>query len=153
MVTDLAALVGESYERAYTDMVRVQQLTELEEVIAYKGAVERRAGAEGRTGEQAAGCMSKAPSSNTLCVLQAMSMLKWALATGPLWTNIAPHGACGPAAPRPPPVDPPGAEARIVFIQQLWRDRLRGVQRHVEVWQSLFSIRSLVVPMAQVSPM
>jgi FKBP12-rapamycin complex-associated protein len=37
-----------------------------------------------------------------------------------------------------------------VFIQQLWRDRLRGVQRHVEVWQSLFSIRSLVVPMAQV---
>ncbi len=30
--------VGESYERAYTDMVRVQQLTELEEVIAYKQA-------------------------------------------------------------------------------------------------------------------
>ncbi len=28
--------VGESYERAYTDMVRVQQITELEEVIAYK---------------------------------------------------------------------------------------------------------------------
>ena len=33
MATDLAALVGESYERAYTDMVRVQQLAELEEVI------------------------------------------------------------------------------------------------------------------------
>lgn len=33
--TELAALVGESYERAYGDMVRVQQLTELEEVIAY----------------------------------------------------------------------------------------------------------------------
>jgi FKBP12-rapamycin complex-associated protein len=41
MSTDLAALVGESYERAYTDMVRVQQLTELEEVIAYKEAVTR----------------------------------------------------------------------------------------------------------------
>lgn len=33
--TELAALVGESYERAYGDMVRVQQLTELEEVIRY----------------------------------------------------------------------------------------------------------------------
>ena len=33
--TELAALVGESYERAYMDMVRVQQLTELEEVIDY----------------------------------------------------------------------------------------------------------------------
>lgn len=33
MSTDLAALVGESYERAYTDMVRVQQLAELEEVV------------------------------------------------------------------------------------------------------------------------
>ena len=39
--TDLAALVGESYERAYTDMVRVQQLTELEEVVAYKEALNR----------------------------------------------------------------------------------------------------------------
>nr|ABB13529.1 target of rapamycin kinase [Chlamydomonas reinhardtii] len=89
MVADLAALVGESYERAYTDMVRVQQLAELEEVCAYKQALDRRA------------------------------------------------------------ADPGGSEARIGFIQQLWRDRLRGVQRHVEVWQSLFSIRSLVVPMAQ----
>lgn len=47
MVTELAALVGESYERAYTDMVRVQQLAELEEVVAYKTALERRAGACG----------------------------------------------------------------------------------------------------------
>lgn len=31
--TELAALVGESYERAYADMVRVQQVRELEEVI------------------------------------------------------------------------------------------------------------------------
>ena len=33
---ELSALVGESYERAYGDMVRVQQLTELEEVIRYQ---------------------------------------------------------------------------------------------------------------------
>ena len=31
--TEVAALVGESYERAYGDMVRVQQLTELEEIV------------------------------------------------------------------------------------------------------------------------
>ena len=35
---ELAALVGESYERAYGDMVRVQQLTELEEIFAVKRA-------------------------------------------------------------------------------------------------------------------
>lgn len=34
--TEFAALVGESYERAYSDMIRVQQLAELEEVVAYK---------------------------------------------------------------------------------------------------------------------
>ena len=32
---ELSALVGESYERAYQNMVRVQQLTELEETIDY----------------------------------------------------------------------------------------------------------------------
>ena len=36
---ELAALVGESYERAYGDMVRVQQLTELEEVISFSNAL------------------------------------------------------------------------------------------------------------------
>ncbi len=34
--TELTALIGESYSRAYSVMVRVQQLAELEEVIAYK---------------------------------------------------------------------------------------------------------------------
>jgi FKBP12-rapamycin complex-associated protein len=34
--TDLTALVGESYSRAYSLVVRVQQLAELEEVISYK---------------------------------------------------------------------------------------------------------------------
>lgn len=35
LATELAALVLESYERAYSDVVRVQQLAELEEVIGY----------------------------------------------------------------------------------------------------------------------
>lgn len=34
--TELTALVGESYNRAYTIVVRVQMLAELEEIIAYK---------------------------------------------------------------------------------------------------------------------
>ncbi len=41
MGTELAALVGESYERAYADMVRVQQVRELEEVIDHCLAVQR----------------------------------------------------------------------------------------------------------------
>ncbi|KAG8368518.1 hypothetical protein BUALT_Bualt15G0054000 [Buddleja alternifolia] len=35
LATEVAALVLESYERAYTNMVRIQQLSELEEVIDY----------------------------------------------------------------------------------------------------------------------
>ena len=35
---DMSALVGESYERAYADMIRVQQLTELEEIVIVKAA-------------------------------------------------------------------------------------------------------------------
>ncbi|KAL3814338.1 hypothetical protein ACJIZ3_015606 [Penstemon smallii] len=35
LATDVAALVLESYERAYSNMVRIQQLSELEEVIDY----------------------------------------------------------------------------------------------------------------------
>ncbi len=45
--TDLAALVGESYERAYADMLRVQQLTELEEILAVKWEEEEEAGGRG----------------------------------------------------------------------------------------------------------
>ena len=42
---ELAALVGESYERAYQNMVRVQQLTELEETIEYSLAFQLAQGA------------------------------------------------------------------------------------------------------------
>uniref|UniRef100_A0A7R9YR22 Serine/threonine-protein kinase TOR n=1 Tax=Chlamydomonas euryale TaxID=1486919 RepID=A0A7R9YR22_9CHLO len=87
MGTEFAALVGESYERAYSDMVRVQQLAELEEVVAYKRAMLARRS------------------------------------------------------------DGAAATQRIHSIKQLWRDRLKGVQRNVEVWHSLFSVRQLVVPM------
>lgn len=40
--TQLAALVGESYNRAYKVIVRVQQLSELEEIITYKQQPEKK---------------------------------------------------------------------------------------------------------------
>ncbi|XP_041013717.1 serine/threonine-protein kinase TOR-like isoform X1 [Juglans microcarpa x Juglans regia] len=48
LATELAALVLESYERAYSTMVRVQQLSELEEVIDYYTLPVENPVAEGR---------------------------------------------------------------------------------------------------------
>ena len=42
MDTDLTAMAGESYQRAYGAMVNVQMLSELEEVIQFKLVPERR---------------------------------------------------------------------------------------------------------------
>ena len=39
------------------------------------------------------------------------------------------------------------AETRRSLTRDMWRGRLRGVQRNVEVWQALLSVRSLVLPM------
>ncbi len=50
--SELAALVGESYERAYGDMVRVQQLTELEEVIRYQQSFAGATGSGGQCNEE-----------------------------------------------------------------------------------------------------
>ena len=33
------------------------------------------------------------------------------------------------------------------LTREVWRTRLRGVQRNVEVWQALLSVRQLVLPM------
>jgi len=87
LATELTARVGESYERAYGDMVRVQQLVELEEVIEY----------------------------STI--------------TGKAGSTIS--------------------DSRKSLIRQMWHDRLWGVQRNVEVWQALLSVRSLVLPVSE----
>ena len=50
LATELAAVVGESYERAYGDMVRVQQLVELEECLEYSKLERERASAIGGGG-------------------------------------------------------------------------------------------------------
>lgn len=76
--TELVALIGESYSRAYGVVVRIQQLAELEEIILYKQSS-----------------------------------------------------------------DDPEKRANIL---ELWKKRLQGVERNVEVWQHILSVRSLVEP-------
>ena len=49
--TELSALVSESYTRAYTVIVRVQMLAELEEIIIYKQCDERKQGTMRKTWE------------------------------------------------------------------------------------------------------
>jgi FKBP12-rapamycin complex-associated protein len=105
--TELSALVGESYERAYTAMVRVQQLTELEEVICYS--------------------------------LLGQQMKRFAGEDG---ARVAAAGS---------PNVPAELENRRALMRQMWRERIRGVQRKVEVWQGLLAVRSLVLPMAEES--
>lgn len=39
------------------------------------------------------------------------------------------------------------AEMWRSLTREIWRTRLRGVQRNVEVWQALLSVRQLVLPM------
>ncbi|KAI3669407.1 hypothetical protein L6452_40642 [Arctium lappa] len=82
LATELAALVLESYERAYSNMVRVQQLSELEEVIDY-------------------------------CTLPVVNSV---------------------------------AEGRRALIRNMWKERIKGTKRNVEVWQALLAVRSLVLP-------
>ena len=87
LVTELTALIGESYERAYVDMIRVQQLVELEEAVEY---------------------------------------------------SIAQSELPGPTA-----------QSKLKLIRGMWKDRLWGAQRNIEVWQAILSIRSLVLPKSE----
>eukprot|EP00457_Paulinella_chromatophora_P000061 gb/GEZN01000061.1/.p1 GENE.gb/GEZN01000061.1/~~gb/GEZN01000061.1/.p1 ORF type:complete len:2707 (+),score=463.21 gb/GEZN01000061.1/:107-8227(+) len=76
---DLTALVGESYNRSYPSMVKLQQLAELEEIIRYQMAEPQQR----------------------------------------------------------------------LQLRQMWKRRLQGVQRNVDVWQEVLALRSLVVKQHQ----
>ena len=41
------------------------------------------------------------------------------------------------------------ADQRRSLTRAMWRGRLKGVQRNVEVWQAILSVRSLVLPRDQ----
>ena len=117
---ELAALVTESYDRSYGGMIRVQQLTELEEVIEY-AELGRRA-AEGGAGGASGGLGGGGES----------------FAVG------VPGGFEGANVG-----DARSASARRELMRSMWRERIYGVQRKVEVWQSLLAVRSLVLPMRE----
>ena len=38
---------------------------------------------------------------------------------------------------------------RTAMIRAMWRDRIRGAQRNVDVWAALLAVRSLVLPMPE----
>ena len=116
---ELAALVTESYDRSYGGMVRVQQLTELEEVIEY-AELGRRA-AEGGAGGASGG-----------------------VGGGESFAVSFPGGFEGANVG-----DAHSASARRELMRSMWRERIYGVQRKVEVWQSLLAVRSLVLPMRE----
>lgn len=101
LAAELSALVSESYDRAYGDMIRVQQLTELEEVIEYSQLNE-----------------------------------------GALLGN-------GANVKRPSHLTVQDIHSRKKLIRSMWHERLNGVQRKVEEWQALLSVRSLVLPMSE----
>ena len=109
---ELAALVTESYDRSYGGMIRVQQLTELEEVIEYTelGRVLETYGGAG-LGSHA-------------------TRVGHSVGVG----SIPGGGAGG--------VDATRVASRRDTIRRMWRDRIYGVQRKVEVWQA--PLRSLL---------
>ena len=43
--------------------------------------------------------------------------------------------------------DARSAATRRELMRKMWRERIYGVQRNVEVWQALLAVRSLVLPM------
>jgi len=105
---ELAALVTESYDRSYGGMIRVQQLTELEEVIEY---------AE----------LGKIAAANA-------------------------RGSGAGRSPSDPSMSDADVAVRRDLMRKMWRERIYGVQRNVEVWQALLAVRSLVLPIAEETP-
>ena len=106
---ELAALVTESYDRSYGGMIRVQQLTELEEVIEYT---------------------------------ELGRVLDSSVAAG---NARGGHSVVGGSIPGRG-VDAGRVATRRETMRRMWRDRIYGVQRKVEVWQALLAVRSLVLP-------
>ena len=84
------------------------------------------------------------------CVGEKPTRNTWHLMlVGDLYGHCAVHFALAPV-----PIaicaaagDLEAAETRRSLTRDMWRGRLRGVQRNVEVWQALLSVRSLVLPM------
>lgn len=117
MDTTLRSLVSESYGRAYLpSIVNLQMLTELEEIVAYLKTF-----AYNNNGELT---VLSTPSGTTRRK-QSISSLNFASSSSSLSYNHE-------------------KQAALTKLQTTWTKRVLGVERNIQVWQSLMLIRSLV---------
>jgi hypothetical protein len=123
--SELAALVTESYDRSYEGMVRTQQLSELEEVLEYVELGRRCEALEGVVGGGGKAAALAAP-------LAARDVPGSVKLTG----RFASTANVGDAR---------SAQTRRELIRRMWRERIYGVQRKVEVWQALLAVRALAL--------
>jgi FKBP12-rapamycin complex-associated protein len=129
--------VTESYDRSYGGMVRAQQLTELEEVIEYAelGAKLKLSSPEdAHAGNGGGGYGGKTTNFE----------LGGGVSGGVVRPSDARFGAFSATANVG---DARSAATRRELMRKMWRERIHGVQRNVEVWQALLAVRSLVLPM------
>jgi len=135
--------VRESYERAYPDVVRAQQLSELEEVIDYALATPEALLMAGSSGSPAAPPALTAAGAG----LAATEATALAVSGPAVSAALASAAAAGGSLAGSYDAAAAAAAARRASILAMWRARLAGVQRSVEVWQALLSVRALVLPM------
>ena len=137
---ELAALVTESYDRSYGGMVRAQQLTELEEVIEYAelGQKLKLASPEDHphAGNQGGGYGGGKTTTFEL-----------GGGVGNGGVGGASDARFGAFSATANVGDARSAATRRELMRKMWRERIYGVQRNVEVWQALLAVRSLVLPM------
>lgn len=130
---DMVALVGESYERAYGDMVRIQQLTELEEIIGIKAAEQSVNGT----------------SMHMNLVFRYVFRIFPSSRIGHQWQSKTYFLIERPCLQLINTGDNSFVAAARERIKATWVARLQGVQRNVEVWQALLSVRRLMFDMSE----
>ncbi|KAF1328387.1 Phosphatidylinositol kinase, partial [Globisporangium splendens] len=115
----LRSLVSESYSRAYLpSIVNLQMLTELEEIVAYLKTFAYK-----NHGELT--LLSVPSSSTTSRRKQSISSLNFVSSS-----SSTSYGH--------------EKQAALAKLQTIWTRRVLGVERNIQVWQSLMLVRSLV---------
>ncbi|CAI5736118.1 unnamed protein product [Peronospora destructor] len=120
----LRSLVSESYARAYLPaVVNLQMLTELEEIVAYLKTFACKN--NGELTLLSAPTSSTTTSTTASCRKQSISSLDFVSSASS--TSY-------------------GHEKQVALkkLQTIWTRRMLGVERNIEVWQSLMLVRSLV---------
>lgn len=124
----LRSLVSESYGRAYwPSIVNLQTLAELEEIVAYLKTFAHR-----NNGELTLLSISSQSSSSS-STTSSVSRRKQSISS----LNFASSSLSSTSYGRE-------KQRALEKLQQIWTRRMLGVERNLEVWQSLMLVRSLV---------